>query len=211
MNRWFLLAGFLLMTCWASAHNPNTTAVTFRPENGIWTAHFVISQQGANYALATYYATRDLGEVSIEEYKKLYLDYVKAHCQLIVDGTPVHFGSAGIRLGSHQTDIRLLIEDFPATFHQVELTLNAFEENENQHTVARFQNQAKDFRKVLSRKNGFSTRFENREEAFVAYQAKVSSRPGYYRFGLIILFLGVALYQLGRKFGSKDLAQPDLK
>lgn len=166
MNKLLLIIALVLVFSSAKAHNPNTTSVVISPQKGIWTAHFVISQEGANYALARYHPDTDFSSLSMDDYKKYYIDYIKAHTKLSVDGNEIALGSGGIKLGNHQTDIQLLIPSFPKAFTSVDLNLSIFEENEQQHTVVRFKDGDKEFRKVLSKKNEFSLKFKHAEGAF---------------------------------------------
>ena len=106
INKLLVLWALMLATVSVKAHNPNTTSVVISPVNGVYSVHYVISQEGANYALAEYYTGQDLQSISSDEYKEKYIDYLKKHFQLKIDGKLIPIGSGGIKLGNHQTDIR---------------------------------------------------------------------------------------------------------
>lgn len=181
------------------AHNPNTTSVVFSPINGIWMAQFTISQEGANNALAQFYSDKNFKNISEAAYKKMYVEYIKKKFTLLVDGNIVLFDSGGIKLGSHQTNIKFLLPDFPKEFKTVELNFPLFEENKEQNTVVKFELEKKTIRKILNHHNEFNLLFENNEKEFVEKDSS-NTVLKYSLFGLFILSItGIILYFVKRK------------
>lgn len=197
INRLLVLCMLMLATISVHAHNPNTTSVVISPVNGVYSMHYAISQEGANYALAEYYSGKDLKSLSSDEYKEKYIDYIKEHVQLNIDGKLIPLGSGGIKLGNHQTDVRFLLPDYPADYKTVEMTLDLFRQNENQNTVVRFIEGDKSFRKVLNAKNGFNFQFENTKEGFVGIQDKEKMSFWYYLIPLLAIVIFALL--VGKK------------
>lgn len=197
INRLLVLCMLMLATISVHAHNPHTTSVVISPVNGVYSMHYVISQEGANYALAENYSGQDLKSLSSDEYKEKYIDYIKEHVQLNIDGKLIPLGSGGIKLGNHQTDVRFLLPDYPADYKTVEMTLDLFRQNENQNTVVRFIEGDKSFRKVLNAKNGFIVQFENTKEGFVGIQDKEKMSFWYYLIPLLAIVIFALL--VGKK------------
>ena len=182
------------------AHNPNTTSVNLSPINGIWVAQFTISQEGANVALKKFYKDLNLQNLTLKEYKELYIKYIKEHTTLKVDGNEVLFSSAGIKLGNHQTNIKFILEDLPISFDNIFLKLAIFEENQDQNTVVTFKNEDKTFRKVLNNNNNFELQFENTESSYREYETTNFSLYVVISVGLIIfIFTGTFLYRKRNK------------
>lgn len=194
----------MLATVRVNAHNPNTTSVVISPVNGVYTLHYVISQEGANYALAEFYAGQDLQSFSSDEYKEKYINYLKQHIQLKIDGDLISIGSGGIKLGNHQTDVRFLLPNYPTDYKTVELTLDVFKQNENQNTVVRFLEGKKSFRKVLNTKNGFSLQFENTTKGFVWKQDEEPLNFWYYVIPLFVIGILTLLVWAKRKTGGNN-------
>lgn len=195
----------MLISVSVKAHNPKTTSVVISPENGVYTVHYVISQEGANYALAEFYSGQDLQSLSAGEYKELYIDYLKEHFQLIIDGEIVPLGSGGIKLGNHQTDVRFLLPSYPTDYKTVQLRLDVFKQNENQNTVVHFLEGDKSFRKVLNAKNGFSFQFENTAKGFLGKQEEKPLNFWYYVIPLFIVVLLTMLVLKKRKTGGNTV------
>lgn len=195
----------MLATVSVTAHNPNTTSVVISPVNGVYSVHYVISQEGANYALAKYYAGQDLQSISSDEYKEKYLDYLKKHFQLKIDGELIPIGSGGIKFGNHQTDVRFLLPNYPTDYKTVEMTLDVFKQNENQNTVVRFLEGKNSFRKVLNAKNGFSFQFENTADGFIGKQDTGRLSFWYYVIPLFVLVLLTLLILKKRKTGGNTV------
>lgn len=179
----------------AKAHNPNTSSVVVSPINGVWVIQYTISQEGANIALNEFYKDVDLQNITQTEYKKLYIKYIKEHTSLVVNNTKISLASGGIKLGSHQTDMKFLLPNFPKDFSDIQLKLNIFKENKGQHTVVKFTENDKSFRKVLNHDNNFSVAFKNTKTAFVGDNDKEHSHTLQYVLGgLAIILLGGFIY-----------------
>jgi hypothetical protein len=171
-----------------SAHNPNTASVIISPINGVWVAQFTISQEGANYALKIYYADKDLSSISETDYKKLYIDYLRKKISLVVDNKKIALSSGGIKLGNHQTDIKLLLPDFPRNYNVVDLRIPMFEENGQQHTVVKFLDKKKSIRKVMNQSNEFEISFENSDTGFIENKnSEIKSKKVIYVLSAVLL------------------------
>lgn len=182
------------------AHNPNTCSVIFRPINKVWVAQFTISQQGANAALHQFYSDTNFAKLSPEDFKKLYVQYLKAHSHLKVDGLVVPFSSAGIKLGNHQTNINFLLPDFPLDFKEVQLELSVFEENKDHHSVVRFKDGDKLFRKVLQQNNQFKLQFRNTETGFRAESSSPIFSPLVLSISAVLfLIFGIFILRLRKR------------
>lgn len=119
----------------AAAHNPLTAKmelVAAKDEGAIISVF--LSQDGLHGALE-HNSQETLSSLDVEAYKRLAVQYVKQHISIHADGTKLVLGQGGIRLGSHQTDLRFAIDNYPASTKVLELNVPAFSENEGHHTA----------------------------------------------------------------------------
>ncbi len=196
LKKYILLMTLAMITFMANAHNPNSTFVVFSPNNGIWTAHFMIAQEGANISLAEFYKGQNLSELPLDQYKKKYIDYIKSKFRLEIDGKNIPLSSGGIKLGNHQTDIRFLLNEFPQNYEKVYLKMPLFEENEYQNTIVRFLEGSKKFRKVLKPGNNFEMDFVHQNNQYLgAHEEEVNLKYPIFIGGFILL-LGLAAWFL---------------
>ena len=82
------------------------------------------------------------------------------------------------------------------------MTLDVFKQNENQHTVVRFLEGEKSFRKVLNVKNGFSFQFKNTANGFVGEQDEETLSYPYYLIPLFVVVILTLLVRYKRKIGG---------
>lgn len=189
-----ILFGLIFYFLPINAHNPNTSSVMLFKTNGLWTVRYTISQEGANYALDTFYDKINLNNISTDDYKKLYIDYLKTHTNIIVDHKKINLGLGGIRLGNHQTDVNLLIPSFPDEYETVELTVNVFSENKNQNTVLKFIDGDKKIRKVLNSNNHYSIVFKNTPNGYKIISTTKKNDFWYYLIPLFLIFALVLFF-----------------
>ncbi|AFM03451.1 hypothetical protein Fleli_1004 [Bernardetia litoralis DSM 6794] len=176
----------------AKAHNPNTASIVVSPINGFWIMQFAFSQESANAALTQFYPTQNLKDISVEEYKKLYIDYVKNKTSLKVDGQKIELSSGEIKLGNHQTDMKFLLPTFPKDYKEVQIKLSVFEENEEQNTALKFVENDKSIRKVINHQNEFSFSFQNKDNKFIEVVQEVETKNPYFLY--IYIGFGVLLF-----------------
>ena len=209
-TRLLVLAGLMLGLAFnAEAHNRNTTTVLFTPLNGIWTARFAISTEGAEYAMAQFYKDIDLKLLPPEEYKRLLINYIKHHTQLYVDGTGVDFGSGSIKLDDHKIEVRLLLPTFPKSFTKLQLVMTVFEENERQNTIVRFRNAEKSALQELNHHDGFSLNLIDTAEGFeITQDMEMSAAPYYILAAILLMACVLVLYR--RAIKRQATQQPDL-
>ena len=141
------------------AHNPLTAKFELDAiENGA-ILHIYLSQQGLHQALVKHYSDKDLTTISANEYKKIAVQYVKKHTGIAANQKLLALGEAGIKLGNHQTNFKFLINNYPAEVTDLDLHINAFQENENHHTMYWWKRKGTQAKVILSAKNEFRGTF----------------------------------------------------
>jgi len=157
-----LLIALLSLLSWNGwAHNPLTAKVELNTKDSeISVVNIYLSQTGLHQALLKYFDKTDISALSTTAYKKLAAQYIKEHIQLVADGTPLVIGEGGIKLGSHQTDLKFLIKNFPKNIHQLQANIDIGKENGNHHTIFLWQQKEGQSKVVLSERNQFQTQLE---------------------------------------------------
>ena len=130
--------------------------------NGLWSVHFSFSRQGVDYAM-NQYLNKDISTIDQESFKLKLIDYVRSHFRMKVDHEIISLGLGGIKLGSHQTDVRFIFNEFPDDFHSIDFSVPLFKENANHHSILRFTDGENEIRKVLSKSNNYSYSFTRKE------------------------------------------------
>lgn len=156
MKNIFLIVAIALVYSSAMAHNPLTAKFelnTNLQKGAILNVY--TSQTGVHQALIKYYTQIDFTAITENEYKVLVVEYIKKHLSIKADDTPLIIGEGGIKLGNHQTDLKFLIENYPNKVSSLQVILNAFEENENHHSVFWWKTKEGKSKVILSAKNGF--------------------------------------------------------
>jgi len=122
--------------------------------------HVYLTQAGVHSALVESYSEIDFATMEIEAYKEMVVAYVKEHTQIIGDGIEMQFGVGAIKLGSHETQIKLHLKNYPKGVEHLVVTIDAFKENKHHHSLFWWHTPEESFRTILSNKNDFEGEFE---------------------------------------------------
>ena len=158
------------------AHNPLTAKFELRAslEEGAL-LYVYLTQVSVHYALRKQHPDLDFDQVNADEYKRMVVQYLRAHIVLVADNIPLELGYGAIKLGSHQTDLRFYIENYPGQVEKLEVHLNAFQENGHQQTVFWWYTPEESSKVVLSAENGFREVFDTAEEMRAADLSSVAT------------------------------------
>lgn len=153
------IASIVLML-WAglslSAHNPLSARFELKLDRPVSVFVAAFSQDGLNEALQKWCSDTDLNALTPTEYKELVVQYVKDHTQLLVDGQLLQLGAGGIKLGSHETDMRFVVKDLPATPKQVYARITNGFENQGHESIFWVTGRGIEERSILREQNNFS-------------------------------------------------------
>lgn len=158
MRTFFLIAAIALVSSSVMAHNPLTAKFELDAtlqEGAI--LNICVSQTGLHQALIKYFTNTDFIAVSRTEYKKLVVQYLKEHISIMAEDTLLNIGEGGIKLGSHQTDLKFLIENYPSEVSSLTVNIDAFKENENHHSVFWWKGKEGSAKVILSDKNKYTS------------------------------------------------------
>jgi len=157
-----LLPAVLAFLSWnVEAHNPLTAKVelnTTLAEGGL--LNIYLSQAGVHEALVKSFDQTDFSNISQPAYKKMVVQYIKSHIDIAADGMPLIIGEGAIKLGSHQTDLRFLINRVPKDIQSIVAKIDIGKENGNHHTVFWWIQKEGSRKVVLSIRNQFQSKLE---------------------------------------------------
>ncbi len=138
------------------AHNPLAARFELEATSPrVTLLHVYLSQTGLHQALLQHYPTTDFTSVSVEEYKRLAVTYLKEHVSLTADGVPLILGEGGIKVGSHETDFKFLVDNYPERVERLDVDIMAFTENEHHTSIFWWRRTAEKSKLILSVENGF--------------------------------------------------------
>lgn len=140
----------------AKAYNPYTSSVILENMDNEWFLQISTSQVSAYEVLEDYYDTEDISVLSIEAYNKKYIEYLKAHMNIMVDSKAVELLPVGVHLGSQQAEVRFVLKGISGNFKQLFLKLDVFEENGSQQNVTGFFSKNGNVSSILNAENEFS-------------------------------------------------------
>ena len=197
MKLFLLIIVIVLAPASAMTHNPLTAKFELDVLKEGALLNISTSQTGLHQALIKYYPKIDFSTISVRDYKKLTVAYLKKHLFLTTGDTILKIGKGGIKLGSHQTDLKFLIENYPKNVENLEVKIDAFRENENHHSVFWWNKISGRSKVVLSEKNDFQSAFQGVEQ--VMLNASMPTN-GLWLLGLTSLLSAIFVFY--RKIGS---------
>jgi len=167
-------------------HNP--LAAKYNLEAGAQASLLTInlSQNGVNQALLKKYSKEKLEEMSQQEWKELIVDYIKNNFSLSFDKKEIQLKKGGIKLGSHQTDLKFVLPPVSKNIETIDIHIPAFQENEHHQTIFYYNLNGNADHAILSSLNNYQITIQ------FSTQAQASSQFWYILIAfstLILIFL----------------------
>lgn len=94
-----------------------------------------LSQEGVNYALLAKYSKAEIAELSQNAWEEIIVDYIKRNFHLSIDGKEITLKKGGIKLGSHQTDLKFVLPPLSSEIRKIDIDIPAFKENDQHQTI----------------------------------------------------------------------------
>ncbi|AWV97526.1 hypothetical protein [Arcticibacterium luteifluviistationis] len=94
-----------------------------------------LSQDGMNQVLIKEHGRQKLENLDKKELEELIVNYIKKHFELTIDKKVMDLKDGGIKLGSHQTDLKFILPPISKNAENLEINISAFKENENHQTI----------------------------------------------------------------------------
>lgn len=205
IRKYILSLSLLIGPLVLSAHNPLSAKFYLKIDQEASTLTINLSQGGVHALMKKIYGDK-VNEMKADEYKKALVQYVKSNCNISFAGQPITLKQGGIKLGSHQTDLKFLVDAPTQTEGDLKVHIPAFSENGNHQTI--FVYDLKDLKDkvILSSKNGY------RGEVLIG-EPSVTTFTSYASFalGLVVLAFSLVLFTKRNKLKSERFKNVPLK
>jgi hypothetical protein len=174
-------------------HNPLSARYHLESGENASMLSISLSQDGVNHALLNRYTSEELDKLSRKEFEELIVQYIKDNFDLIVDSEKIELKEGGIKLGSHQTDLKFVLPPISQEIDEFGISISAFKENNNHQTIFTHNFNVGNGRIILSSRND--------------YQSNVGlSQSSYLSHWFILIFLIIIIPTIlitARLYGAK--------
>jgi len=117
------------------AHNPLSASFFLESKENFGILNISVSQTGLHEVIKKKFSEKDVEKLSIDEYKKIVVQYLKENFSLTIDNNNISLLDGGIKLGNHQTDIKFITSELPFQFENILVKIDAFRENNDHQTI----------------------------------------------------------------------------
>lgn len=148
----FIISPFL-----SFGHNPLSAKYHLEAGEKVSLLTINLSQDGVNQVLLKAYSEKELEALSQNEFKALIVNYIKSNFSLSFDKKEIKLKEGGVKLGSHQTDLKFVLPPVSSEVEQIEIHIPAFKENDNHQTIFSYKTNRKADYEILSSKNNYQS------------------------------------------------------
>lgn len=153
-----LILGLVILTSplFPLAHNTLSAKYYFNVTEEVSVLSVHLSQVGAHAMMKKLFGKR-VDEMSMAEYKILLLDYVKSQCSLFAGDKKIKLRHGGVKLGTHQTDLKFLVDVPSLSKQNIQISVPAFRENKYHQNLFAYNIYGKKDKVILSVKNDYQS------------------------------------------------------
>ena len=138
-------------------HNPLSARYYLEANEQVSLLTVNLSRDGINQALIKQYGSDRLQAFSKNELEKVIVDYIKRHFNLSYDDINITLSEGGIKLGSHQTDLKFVLPPILNNFDKMTIAIQAFKENKNHQTIFSYNINGIEDYTILSSPNNYQS------------------------------------------------------
>lgn len=146
---------FIVSTLFLFGHNPLSARYHLKAGEQGSSLTINLSQDGVNHLYSKIYEKEKLEKISQKEFKEWIVDYIKNNFNLSIDEQKVALKKGGIKLGSHQTDLKFVLPPITKKVEKMKVHIPAFSENDNHQTIFSYDIKGQTDHKVLSAYNDY--------------------------------------------------------
>ena len=168
----------------AFAHNPLSARYHLEVDATASILTINLSQDGVNQVLINTYGMEDLKNLDQKAFKERIVAYIKEHFNVAIDNKKLKLDNGGIRLGEHQTDLKFVLDPISRDANALNISISAFEENNNHQSIFSYTIYGKKDRVILSKRNDYQA------EKYLNVQKAETPWP------LIVLIVGIVMTTL---------------
>ena len=193
------LLGMGLMVLSVSAHNAKISTLTLRDTGAGWIVEMSFAQASIDAAMLRQFGEEKVLAFEREAYRDEVIAYVRSRFHLTVDGMKIPLEHGGIRLGSHQTDLKFSLPQIPKHLRHINVHIPLFEEEYKHTNIFRIYRGGHQMTKFfLSSDNDFQLVLEVKPEGIetveVIRAAKLTSWRGLIGSSVTIVVLLIGLW-----------------
>lgn len=154
-----LIIGLIVMVSpfLSFGHNPLSARYHFEAGENTSLLTINLSQDGVNHLLSKIVSPEKLKTITSVELKELIVDYIKSNFNLSIDKEQIELKKGGIKLGSHQTDLKFVLPPFSKEAQKIDIHIPAFKENGNHQTIFSYTIKGKSDHLILRSSNDFQS------------------------------------------------------
>lgn len=176
----------LISPIYLSAHNSLSAKYYLNVNEQVSLLSIHLSQVGVHAMMKKQYGDQ-LEDMSVTEYKEALVSYVKTRCDLFVGDQKIILNQGGIKLGSHQTDLKFLVEVPSIARQNMSVSIPAFKENDLHQTVFAYNINGVKGKAILSQKNDY-------QSDIIFNKSLVESKSSWLLFSIIAVLAMVSLF-----------------
>lgn len=156
------------------AHNPLSARYYLEVNDDINILNIYLSQYGLHEAIKKQFSDVNFETIDEIEYKTLVVNYIKGNFNLQINGEVVQLLDGGLKLGTHQTNLKFVTSKLPRILNTLDVSIKAFSENKEHQTIFSTSINGKTSKVILKESNDYrasmiienDTMIENRTVAF---------------------------------------------
>ncbi len=200
MSRLFTVVFAGAMVFQAIAHNSKIATYTLRhvPEAG-WYIEMNFAAAGVQQAMISEYGEAEVMAMTKEEFRDAFVEYARANFQLVADdGVKISLESGGVKLGSHQTDMKFVLPAMPDSPEYLEVQLTMFASSSHHTNLFRVYKDDILTKFILTEENGYKTTIAFTERGIMEAAPNTSKRAMIIGIGTLVILLSLMAFQFVR-------------
>lgn len=184
---------FMVSPFYFWAHNPLSARYELIAGEQTSLLTISLSQDALNSALTKKYTLDYLNTIDQKTFQELIVSYLKTNFDVKIDGVLVTLEKGGVKLGSHQTDLKFVLPAFSKDVNKVYVHIPAFKENGKHQTIFHLNVYGNRKKIILSEDNAYRASMEMAasDASFLEYNNKSITGVGL----VSVLFISILLYK----------------
>lgn len=153
----YAIIGLILLIgpLFSFGHNPLSASYYLKVGPQASILHINLSQVGLEQALLQKHGAAALKDLDPKQWKELIVAYVKSNFHLTMDRQAISLEEGGIKLGSHQTDLKFVLPPWPQAVQEIKVHIPAFQENDYHQSIFSYDLAGKKDKVILGPNNDY--------------------------------------------------------
>lgn len=137
-------------------HNPLSAHYRLINDGRVSMLTINLSQSGINNLLFKSFGEEEANKLSRQGLSELIVWYVKQNSKIYVDEKLISLGEGGVKIGSHQTDLKFVLSPLSIDARNIRVVITAFRDNGRHQTIFSYAFPNVTGKVILSQKNNYS-------------------------------------------------------